>query len=1344
MSLRLCLAFVAACLTIAKPSLTHAQSSGNLLRNGDFQDDWITNLPDNKTMHWTYIQDVYNRRDFNPDGWTCSGSWRWDNADAPRGERKLVVNGPNAKLMQRINWCVVHDQKQGPGFPDAGGYPAALPLRSRKPERLLRDLTLTVRINGKNIPDKGGDIQVAWSEHEPVMGKIEMLQAASAAVPAGTYQGREITIKLPASAWLQARVAAAKVPAEATEVAKSGTLLPGSVNVAIHYSGKTGEAELLNAELSAAPPESPNLLPHGDFEEVLKGKNYPEGWGTPAKYTYFPPGYYYMFTTWQNRNSPNRGTVELEPLVTFSGRQSLKMLIPSGDETSVASAPIKLKQTESRLIEVSAWVKTDRLAYLQLDALDEHGQRLECFNFLHKMPVSIGTNEWRQIRQVFRPRQPLQTIRLKLCARGVNGSTLDDVDSQPQNNACGTIWWDEVQLSEPESSPAELTARGLKVASISRPNPQLRVSRLDLGEQLYGANEVRGTITNFGAAGNFRIECKTGHGLHPRPGKQDVTLASGQSAEFRLPYDSPDLFETFGSPSRRADRIVKTRPHDVVAYVENHGMLSVFSTGEPATKAKDSLASSSLLFAEWATPIRLQLGALYLQPDQKQFVRLNLGLTQATLASLRSIQLEICRLGTGQVLQTVTLPCTVASMTELRKKIPAELRDDFRNLFLTDLDVSMLPVQQFANPERNWIVRVTALDVAGKPLAQECSTPFCRLAHDLPQPAVGTVRVDTNHLLYVDNKPWMPWGVVYGNCDSYDGPADPGLGKYRDTQNLMPWNLYDRFGNKVANRSRFDMNTLRYIAGSISSPELLEKLWKTENLYCSSAYVVPDVVYSVAELTQKAGGPAKLAAHLQYCKTGPVVSTVPGIEEAFALFTTLSTEQLAGLKQVVEYLRQQTGKPVMTGHGGSWNRFEFEKIPYFDIYDPETEPFFPANIHTDLAPLIEGKAQTIWLRPQMYESVPYERWRFHTYVELMRGVRGWQMAHGTGDQSLFRGLHGEMEFIKPIAYSLDKGAAVRIEPAMEHFSRKHNGKQYVIAATTRGLGFGHWKTSNEQTPGGRPRETLAHHPLNQIGSAHRGTDEPGKDVAVHGVQYLPHARKFPVGSKLVQWIKLDRSNPVRNLVLIVKGDGRWTHAAAWSQSANSWKTATKPDANALFAETPRVTDDMLHKFYRHAPGFLGWGFDAKLVAASRQYLPTQLVEMGPLPKTFQWVKLEVPLDKIGVVGKLVDGVACLHEEGFVSWGRTTIVEPDGTEFLVWGDALTLPPAQLAKTKIYVAGLKAGTKVRVLFEDRELTAADGHFTDDFRGEDVYQRFGGDFGSGYGSAPVALHLYEMSSP
>ena len=74
-----------------------------------------------------------------------------------------------------------------------------------------------------------------------------------------------------------------------------------------------------------------------------------------------------------------------------------------------------------------------------------------------------------------------------------------------------------------------------------------------------------------------------------------------------------------------------------------------------------------------------------------------------------------------------------------RAKIPNGLRDDFRNLLLANLDLSFLPVQPFDDPQRNWVIRATAIDRRGLEMWTMTSPPFCRLAHDSPQPAVTSV-----------------------------------------------------------------------------------------------------------------------------------------------------------------------------------------------------------------------------------------------------------------------------------------------------------------------------------------------------------------------------------------------------------------------------------------------------------------------------------------------------------------------------------------------------------------------------------------------------------------------------
>src|SRR6266850_719758 len=96
-----------ACLLLAGSPL--CAQHGNLLRNGNFQDDWITLLPQTKNHHWCFPSEFYNRRDYNPDCWYCKGSWEWQNADAPRGERKLILKGPSAEVVQRVNLFAIHD-----------------------------------------------------------------------------------------------------------------------------------------------------------------------------------------------------------------------------------------------------------------------------------------------------------------------------------------------------------------------------------------------------------------------------------------------------------------------------------------------------------------------------------------------------------------------------------------------------------------------------------------------------------------------------------------------------------------------------------------------------------------------------------------------------------------------------------------------------------------------------------------------------------------------------------------------------------------------------------------------------------------------------------------------------------------------------------------------------------------------------------------------------------------------------------------------------------------------------------------------------------------------------------
>lgn len=1283
---------------------------GNMLQNPDFQSDWLGLMHENHTLVWCYLPDYFNRRDYNPDAWWCRGNWRWDNEDALPGERRMVLQGAGTVVSQLVNWAVIFDDTVLPPngqIADDGGFPIAQTALSDRPLRMVRDATLRAWIRGNSVPGGAGNMELRlFSTSSTVV--------ASCPWPTGTYDWRWVEVTLPAATWLAG-----------TPAVNGGTawILPVFASVRLTYNNAAGSIDLGRVELAEPGPASPNLLSNGGFESV-DATNYPTGWSAPQKFLHFPLKLFYLFQTWHNAISDNRGPVLADSTVAHSGARSLKMIMPAGDEKMVVSDPITLNQSTARLIEVNAWIRTDRLAMLHIGAVDQNGTALPGYNVIQKANVTgvpaytspfqfsiIANNEWFLMRQVFRPSAPVTTLRLQLCARGVNGCTLEDTGEQPQNNVAGTIWWDDVRLYEPESTADELAARGATWGTNSHSLPGLQLTGLDLGERLLGSNIVNATLYNPGPSQAFRLRWRftSPAGTNYAFESDSQTVPAGGRAPFQVPYA---ISETVAN-----------------AYTEYRGALEILNyAGVP-------VESNVLWFTTWSTPIDIQLGALYAPPEYtNQYVRLNLGLSTPGFTNMSAIRLEIRRRATGLVTSAVEFAVSPAILAAQRGQIPVDVYDDCRGLLLKSVDISTLPIQPFDNPERQWFLRANALDTNGQVMAYADSDPFCRQAHEAPQPAMTNVVITTNNLLFIDGQPWMPWGRIYGNVPTYNGPL-PSTNGVRDLHNLPTWNLYSwRFGKESNTREKDDFNVKRYYCNVQTSRATLTNEWQAHNLQCATAFAFGYPVYDTNSMFGRMGGRTACDDYLAWASNAPMVAALgPGIEECFSEFVVRSTNEINGLREVVDYLRSHTGKPIMASHGGYWNRFEFERIPFFDIYDPETEPLFPANLHTDLRSLIAGTNKTIWLRPQMYENVPYERWRFHTFVELMRGCRGWEMAHGSGDLSLFRGLHGELDYMKAAAFSSDPGPAVTIAPAMEHLVRRANGKTYIIAATTRGLTLGRYRWDDDRpSPVGRSRVTTGRSEArNDDNSYCMGLEPLFTGPTVHGINNVPDCRVWPAGSKLVQWFYLDPAAPPTNMVAIVKADGRWNRGAYWG--------TIDPD----FASTPTREEWFVRMMYKNSAGFAfagGWG--ALLYETNKLVTLTNGAARGAMPAAGAWYKLELPLADIGVTTQLVDGVAFIHDEGGRAWWSHTYITNDSGECsYFFRDSVELPADELAATRISVAGLTNGAQVRVVFEDRTINAANGHFFDDFRGRDVYQRFGGDFGLGYGAAPVDLHIYEI---
>src|SRR5262249_44697232 len=153
---------------------------------------------------------------------------------------------------------------------------------------------------------------------------------------------------------------------------------------------------------------------------------------------------------------------------------------------------------------------------------------------------------------------------------------------------------------------------------------------------------------------------------------------------------------------------------------------------------------------------------------------------------------------------------------------------------------------------------------------------------------------------------------------------------------------------------------------------------------------------------------------------------------------------------------------------------------------------------------------------------------------------------------------------------------------------------------------------------------------------------------------------------------------------------------------------------------------------------------------------------GALPKPGAWHRIELDAERAGLVGKLVDGFAYLTKDGRALWDYSAL-ERDGKPVRVFcDDSVGIDRSLLANVRINVPGLKKGTPVRALFENRTIPAEDGGFTDNFEGVDTYGREAGGVagdlfgyvkdpdrvlprmlpgGYGYSYGPTAVHIYEI---
>jgi hypothetical protein len=437
----------------------------NLVANGSFEMDWMHNRVTVNTRFLLLEQSDwgYAHPDGQPDYWMVADSSRIDTTTSRFGKSSLRLKGTAAQVVYLL----------GETEPRGGGafYNPFKPL----PKSLLALVKPRSLRFGAWCKTQDAKVQPSLSlTMEYGADKITVRKHA-VAFGKGTHDWEYQELTIPAAADLGPPHCAV------IRLAFAG-------DGAAWFDGVFGEETLDESEV--------NLLANGGFEKL--DKDWPVGWSAPVLWSWARNDYY-RFTGWSHGQGKMTGGALVAPLGIDGGRALQFTLLP-GDNLAVKSAAIKLNQDEPRVLEVSAWVKTQDLRWLEIMAQDEKGQWLPQQDFSGCMGTDehyrnrvtgIGTHDWEFVRKHFAPRQPVRELTLWLCARGFDGKMLE-------RNVVGTVWFDDVSLRERGTPRADLEKRSVPIPPATKLSDGLpyRILSLDLGERLWGTNEMRMTVVN--------------------------------------------------------------------------------------------------------------------------------------------------------------------------------------------------------------------------------------------------------------------------------------------------------------------------------------------------------------------------------------------------------------------------------------------------------------------------------------------------------------------------------------------------------------------------------------------------------------------------------------------------------------------------------------------------------------------------------------------------------------------------------------------------------------------------------------------------------------------------------
>jgi len=1256
--------------------------SGNFVKDPGFEEDFVNGFGEGHVISFKGDW-FYNQKDLAPDYWELKGAWTWNEQSPKEGKHslKLAADGTATQVYPGAVY-----QEGG----SAWGAAPSKPIAITKPDRFRQPWRATVWCRG------GGKI---------ALGGVE------ASAKGGT-EWESVTVECPAD----------KVDTN------------GAMTVTL-----TGPGEFDGLVVQEKLPPTPNLLANAGFEDADKS-GHPEGWTEQRKFDWIGPTYY-VWTDWMHYHEENRGPVTVDPLVFRSGKQSLRFDVYPGDEKFVESDLIALKQDQPHLIEVSAFVRADRIKLIDIRCVDDEGANLPCHYPIQPEYYTGGTAlfgngtfEWRYVRKYFQPPFGAATkgIRVRLAARGFNANTLDDAGTRSYAMTCGTVWWDGVRVIERTSSAEELKARGVKLPKDNaRDSIEIADASLDLGERLFGENELSLSLKNPGKDASFSLKL-----TNTLPGGQPVAtesapvkIASGARGTVTVPY--------------RIDRLVGD--------LNQQGSLRI-----EVFRDRKLVSNATYAFNTWPVVVDIDLTRHYSLPNENpNTASFNLGVAAATLAKVAKLEIDLKRVADGASLgkQTITdlkgafaqtlaaLPKKKEESYEFNMPTPAWWTDR-NNLLIAKLDLSQLKVWPHDNPARDTVVEVRGLDAAGKVLFHQQSDGLCRVAPPPRQEPIQTVKVREDGAVLINDKPRYLTGATHQHMRTTHAPeiiAQLGLMGHRLVQ------------------------------GDAAKFDAIARMWSGLNLYALQIKPVSGdggtATYTSLTDAQKtelqnfvnAGGMQSVVS----VNTGGWESSIPDTPEA-----------RAGHEQVNAWVRQVTKRPLAWSSSGAFNAWNMSTFPYYDIVHAETEMWGPMDFNVIFTPYLKRarKEPSTWVYlPQLYDNTPYERYRFETYENIIRGSAGVSMIQGIGDPTFNRGLAGELRYLEAPLNSTEPAPAVTCEPPVSHITRKHKGKTYILATNSGPIIVGRWMWNRDTKHSG-----AASH---EGDSVNRLWQRPA-GVRIHGFRGLPFPELVQKGDKIVQYVWLDPKEKPDWVMVAVRGDGRYSHAGVLGKF-NYAKFREDYGNILMYSE---LEHSVWHEIYcvmdpptyDRAVRLMGkeWADNLKKTADAgratvdkKVYQPEHFQALGGLPKPDQWVRIELDAEKAGLVGKLVDGFAYLTKNGRALWDYSAL-ERDGKPVRVFcEDSVGIDRALLANVKISVPGLKKGTQVRALFANRTITADEGGFADNFEGVDTYGFEAGAVvgdmfgyvkddnrnlprmmpsGYGYSYGPTAVRIYEIEIP